>query len=336
MTARLGPLIIDIEGTTLAAREREMLCHPWVGGLIYFSRNFESRDQIRALSHEIQNTRRQARLGPLLIAVDHEGGRVQRFRDGFHEIPAMCTLGALWKDDNLDQQFEALARARALGRLMAQELADVGVGFSFAPVLDLNYGRSQVIGERAFHADPAVVARLASAFMHGLSLSGFRNCAKHFPGHGFSSADSHLELPIDDRPLEKILAMDCAPYGWLGSSAISAVMPAHIRYVKVDDRPAGFSPIWLKDILRKRLGFQGVIISDDLAMAGAAEVIREVTDRAQSAFSAGCDAALICNSPDLVAQVLEELPRRLPEFLHTSARQGLEGLLPLTHNGSAL
>lgn len=321
---RSGPLIIDVQGTTLTPSEREMLAHPWVGGVIFFTRNFESPAQIAALTKEIHQVARPNNGSRLLISVDHEGGRVQRFRQGFTEIPAMTTLGALWSEREEDQ-LAALAEARRLGYRLAKELRDVGIDFSYTPVLDLDWGRSEIIGERAFHRDPRVVSRLAGALMHGLAIAGMRNCAKHFPGHGWASADSHLDLPIDDRSLEEILRDDALPYALLGSPTISAVMPAHIRYSQVDQMPAGFSRIWLHDILRKRLGFEGVIISDDLSMAGAA-VLDDVVDRAEAAFEAGCDATLICNRPDLAERVLSALPTRMPGFLASDARRGLEAL----------
>jgi len=328
---RLGPFIIDVQGYSLTPDEREMLAHPWVGGVIFFTRNFESKEQIRALTREIHSIARPGSAGqggaPLLICIDHEGGRVQRFREGFTEIPSMASLGRLWDDDSPEVILSALAEARRLGHVLASELMEVGIDFSFTPVLDLDWGRSEIIGERAFHSDPYVVSQLASALMHGLSLAGMNNCGKHFPGHGWAEADSHLALPVDERALELILEHDAAPYARIGSPTISSVMPAHIRYTQVDDAPAGFSKIWLQDILRARLGFDGVIISDDLSMAGAA-VLESVADRAETAFRAGCDATLICNRPDLAAQALDALPQRMPEFLNDPNRRGLERLRP--------
>lgn len=330
--SRLGPFIIDVQGVALTDQEREMLAHPWVGGVIYFTRNFESKEQIRSLSDQIHQIRRSSGGPPLLICIDHEGGRVQRFREGFTAIPSMATLGQMWAEGRADDQLAALARARQLGYTLASELIEVGIDFSFTPVLDLDWGRSEIIGERAFHRDPRVVSQLACAVMHGLSLAGMKNCGKHFPGHGWPSADSHLALPVDERPLEVILQADALPYARIGSPTLSSVMPAHIRYTQVDALPAGFSRIWLQDILRDRLGFQGVIISDDLSMAGAA-VLDDVADRAQAAFEAGCDATLICNRPDLAARALDELPRRMPGFLASTQRRGLEQLAPLRTDG---
>jgi beta-N-acetylhexosaminidase len=324
---RLGPFIIDVQGLALTLEEREVLCHPWVGGIIYFTRNFQSKTQIAALSAEIRSVRESKGLPPVLICVDHEGGRVQRFREGFTAIAAMGSIGALWQDTDTDSQLAALAMARQQGYVLAKELREVGVDFSFTPVLDLDWGRSEIIGQRAFHANPAVVAQLSAALMHGLLQAGMKNCGKHFPGHGWAVADSHLALPEDERSLEEILSQDALPYARIGSPTLSSVMPAHIRYTQVDDAPAGFSKIWLNDILRKRLGFEGVIISDDLSMAGAA-VLEDVADRAQAAFEAGCDATLICNRPDLAQRALEELPKRMPQFLNDPNRKGLELLLP--------
>ncbi len=325
--SRLGPFIIDVQGVSLASEEREVLLHPWVGGVIYFTRNFESRAQITALSQEIRHLRESKGLPRLLICVDHEGGRVQRFREGFTQICSMASIGKLWQEHDSESQLAALAMARQQGFLLAKELREVGVDFSFTPVLDLDWARSEIIGERAFHANPAVVAQLAAALMHGLLQAGMKNCGKHFPGHGWAVADSHLALPEDERSLQDIIANDALPYARIGSPTLSSVMPAHIRYPQVDDAPAGFSKVWLKKILREQLGFEGVIISDDLSMAGAA-VLEDVADRAQAAFEAGCDATLICNRPDLAQRALDELPNRMPQFLNDANRRGLELLLP--------
>lgn len=325
--SRLGPFIIDVQGVELSAHEREMLAHPWVGGVIYFTRNFESIAQIRELSRQIHEIKRPAGSAPLLICIDHEGGRVQRFREGFTAIPAMATLGQIWQPNNGQAQLAALAQARKLGHLLASELLDVGIDFSFTPVLDLDWKRSEIIGERAFHSDPHVVSLLAASLMHGLAIAGMKNCAKHFPGHGWATADSHHALPIDNRTLEQILNDDASPYAHIGSPAISSIMPAHIQYSQVDSSPAGFSKIWLQQILREQLGFRGVIISDDLSMAGAA-VLDDVADRAVAAFSAGCDATLICNRPDLAERALSVVPQRMPDFLNNPQRLGLELLRP--------
>ncbi len=292
-----GPVMVDVAGLTLTAHEIERLQHPHVGGVILFARNFASKEQLCALTSAIHAARDE----PLLIAVDHEGGRVQRFRDGFTRLPAMRVLGELWKRDVL----QATKVATAVGYVLAAELRACGVDFSFTPVLDLDYGQSAVIGDRAFDADPRVVTLLAKSLNHGLLLAGMHNCGKHFPGHGFVAADSHVAIPVDERPLEKILAQDAAPYDWLGSS-LTSVMPAHVIYPKVDKQPAGFSTVWLQKILRQQLGFDGVIFSDDLSMEGAT-VVGDIIARANAALGAGCDMVLVCNTPEQADLLLHGL-----------------------------
>lgn len=280
-----APVVLDIAGTTLDADDRRRLDHPLVGGLILFSRNWTHRQQLTELCGEIK-----AQRPDLLICVDHEGGRVQRFRtDGFTHLPPMRALGELWMKDAL----AATDAATACGYVLASELRACGVDFSFTPVLDLDWGPSGVIGDRAFHADARVVTMLAKSLMHGLLLAGMHNCGKHFPGHGFVAADSHVDVPVDRRSLKAILADDAQPYGWLGG-ALSSVMPAHVVYPKVDKLPAGFSSRWLKAILRGRLGFGGAIFSDDLSMEGAS-VAGSHTEGAIAALNAGCDLVLLCN-----------------------------------------
>lgn len=333
--ARLGPLIIDVEGLALTAEERERLAHPWVGGVILFARNFTDKAQLAALTHEIHAIR-PGLAGPqdevrLKISVDHEGGRIQRFRDGFTALPSFRSLTeslAITADGrvNVVDLERCLAHARRVAFTLASELKAVGVDFSYTPVLDLDHGRSQVISDRSFHRDPHVVALLAAATISGLRQAGFAHCGKHFPGHGWASADSHQDLPVDERSLEEVLDDDALPYGSL-SEELTAIMPAHVRFSQVDQMPAGFSRIWLQEVLRTRLGFRGVIISDDLSMAGA-EVLEDVVDRAQAAFLAGCDATLICNRPDFAIRVIDELPARMPDFLHSTVRRSLECLLP--------
>ncbi|MDR3454791.1 MAG: beta-N-acetylhexosaminidase [Rhodoferax sp.] len=284
-----APLIIDIAGLTLSKADRRRLKHPLTGGIILFARNWQDRAQLTALCRDIKKIRQD-----LLICVDHEGGRVQRFRtDGFTHLPPMRALGELW----LTQPMEATNAATACGYVLGAELRACGVDFSFTPVLDLDFGASSVIGDRAFGRDPRVVALLAKSLMHGLLQSGMANCGKHFPGHGFVRADSHTDVPVDRRSLKAILADDAAPYQWL-STTLSSVMPAHVIYPKVDARPAGFSSKWLGDILRGRLGFGGAIFSDDLSMAGARLLDgRSVsyTEAAVAALAAGCDMVLLCN-----------------------------------------
>lgn len=292
----LGPVMLDVVGTTLTEDDIRRIRHPLTGGVILFARNYENRRQLVDLNKAIQAVR-----PGVLIAVDHEGGRVQRFKsDGFTKLPAMCKLGELWDRDVLG----AIKAATDIGFVLAAELRACGVDLSFTPVLDLDYGESGVIGDRAFHRDPRVVSVLAKSLNHGLMLAGMANCGKHFPGHGFVKADSHVDIPVDERSLKEILADDAAPYGWLGLG-LAGVMPAHVIYPKVDKNPAGFSKKWLT-ILRRDFGFQGVIFSDDLSMEGAS-VAGGVVDGANAALSAGCDMVLICNSPDKADELLQGL-----------------------------
>jgi beta-N-acetylhexosaminidase len=296
----LGPVMLDVVGTTLTEDDIRRIRDPLTGGVILFARNFENRKQLIALTAAIHD----ARPG-VLIAVDHEGGRVQRFKtDGFTKLPAMRKLGELWDKDVL----EATRAATDVGFVLAAELRACGVDLSFTPVLDLDYGESGVIGDRAFHRDARVVSMLAKALNHGLTLAGMANCGKHFPGHGFVKADSHIDIPVDERGLKEIIREDAAPYGWLGLG-LAAVMPAHVIYPEVDKHPAGFSKKWLT-MLRKDFGFQGVIFSDDLSMEGAS-VAGGVVDGANAALSAGCDMVLICNSPDKADELLSGLKVKL-------------------------
>lgn len=286
-----GPLMIDIAGTELTDLDRERLCHPLVGGIILFSRNYRDRAQLRALCDEIHALREPS----LLIAVDHEGGRVQRFREGFTRLPPMRALGQLHDQD----KDAALAAAHAAGFVLAAELRACGVDFSFTPVLDLDYGPSRVIGDRAFHRDPAVVIALAAALGEGLKAGGMGTCGKHFPGHGYVIPDSHVELPVDDRPLAA-MAEDLLPYREL---ALDAVMAAHVIYECFDCNTAVFSNKWIT-YLRNNLKFYGVVFTDDLSMAGAG-VVGDMLTRVETAWAAGCDMLLVCNAPDAVAQVLD-------------------------------
>ncbi len=292
-----APLIIDIAGLTLTREDRQRLKHPLVGGMILFARNWQERAQLTALCSDIKKLRPD-----LLICVDHEGGRVQRFKtDGFTHLPPMRALGEMWLNDGKGGEGSGAMRATnaatACGFVLGAELRACGVDLSFTPVLDLDFGESGVIGDRAFSRDPRVVTLLAKSLMQGLLLSGMANCGKHFPGHGFVKADSHTDIPVDKRSLKAILADDAAPYGWLGT-ALASVMPAHVIYPKVDTRPAGFSSRWLNDILRGQLGFGGAIFSDDLSMAGARLIDGKEVSYAQAAvvaLTAGCDLVLLCN-----------------------------------------
>ena len=301
-TLERGPLMVDVVGHVLTASEKKRLQHPLVGGVILFARNFENRAQLVALTRSIH----QLRTPRLLIAVDHEGGRVQRFRsDGFTRLPTMRGLGEYW----MQAPLQAMRMASDVGYVLGAELRACDVDLSFTPVLDLDYGVSSVIGDRAFHRDPRVVAMLARALAQGLSFAGMAACGKHFPGHGAVSADSHLAIPRDPRSLKRILEEDAAPYQWLGDQVISSVMPAHVIYSKVDKNPAGFSEKWIKDILRTKLQYDGVVFSDDLTMEGAS-VAGDILARAKAALKAGCDMALVCNRPDLADDLLLRLSHR--------------------------
>lgn len=303
-----APLILDIAGTALTDTDRRRLAHPMMGGVILFARNWQDRAHLEALCDAIKSVRED-----LLICVDHEGGRVQRFRtDGFTHLPPMRAFGQMWMKDTGGAGSGAMAAtnaATAAGYVLGAELRACGVDFSFTPVLDLDFGESSIIGDRSLHRDPRVVALLAKSLMHGLLRAGMANCGKHFPGHGYVKADSHTDIPIDKRSLKAILADDAAPYAWL-NTALSSVMPAHVIYPKVDARPAGFSSRWLDDILRAQLGFGGAVISDDLSMAGARMLEgRELsfTDAAVEALNAGCDLVPLCNQSLGDGRALDEL-----------------------------
>jgi beta-N-acetylhexosaminidase len=298
---RLGPVMVDVGGLELTPDDVERLQHPQVGGVILFARNFAAPLQLIQLTHSIRELRTPA----LVIAVDHEGGRVQRFRHGFTPIPAMRELGKLFDRDPA----QGIAAARGCGFVMGSELQAHGVDFSFAPVLDVDYGESGVIGDRALHADPNVIAVLAEALQAGLNASGMMSVGKHFPGHGYVRADSHHEVPIDDRTLTEITARDLVPFQRLARSGMGGIMPAHVIYPKVDSKPAGFSAVWLQRILREKIGFEGLIFSDDLMMEGASTA-GGVVARANAALNAGCDMALLCNDPRSADSLLEGLERR--------------------------
>ena len=290
MTVELarGPVMLGIDGFELSAADRERLLHPLVGAVILFSRNYADRAQLAALTAQI----RALRAPTLLIAVDHEGGRVQRFREGFTAIPPMRTLGELWDRDVA----AAAAEARRLGEVIARELRAHGVDFSFTPVLDVDFGESAVIGDRAFSANPNAAAHLAVSLRTGLRAGGCAAVGKHFPGHGFVAADSHHEVPVDERPLAELLAHDLVPFAVLIEAGLEGVMPAHVVYPAVDAAPAGYSRIWIQDILRERFQFDGLVFSDDLGMAGAFTA-GDIVARAEAAMAAGCDMVLTCNEP---------------------------------------
>ena len=292
----IGPVMLDIEGTVLQREERELLKHPAVGGLVYFSRNYLSPDQLQALTAEVRDLRPE-----LLIAVDQEGGRVQRFRKGFTPLPAMQSFLPLF----MENRSVALSLLRDCGWLMAAELLAVGVDFSFAPVLDVDSDYCQIIGKRAFADDPEAVVVMAEAFIAGMHEAGMSATGKHFPGHGGVTGDSHLVLPTDRRHVSEIRQRDMHPFIQL-SSQLDAVMSAHIFYPAVDDNPASFSNVWLQQILRGELQFNGAIFSDDLSMAAAAS-LGSYIQRAQRALSAGCDMVLICNNRVAVVDVLDQL-----------------------------
>jgi beta-N-acetylhexosaminidase len=287
--------MLDVAGLELSTEDRERIGDPLVGGVILFARNYAATEQLEALTTAI----RAVRDPPLLIGVDHEGGRVQRFREGFSAVPPMRELGERWDRD------AAVAddQAERIGACIAGELSMRGVDFSFVPVLDLDYRRSTVIGNRALHRNPNAVAHLACALRRGLRGGGVAAVGKHFPGHGYVEADSHTEIPVDDRSLAVMEKEDLVPFRVLVSQGIEAIMPGHVIYPAVDALPAGFSRVWLQDVLRAQLGFDGLIFSDDLSMAGAKGVGGIVT-RAEAACTAGCDMVLVCNDPDGVSELL--------------------------------
>lgn len=311
-----APVVLDIAGTALSADDRRRIAHPLTGALILFTRNWASRAQLTGLIAEMKDLRPD-----LLVCVDHEGGRVQRFRsDGYTALPPMRSFGERWHRDDRGQPGSGALRASdaatAAGFVLAAELRACGVDLSFTPVLDLDHGRSQVVGSRAFHRDARVTTVLAKSLMHGLLQAGMANCGKHFPGHGWAEADSHVDAPRDTRSLSAILADDALPYAWL-SSTLTAVMPAHVIYPKVDARPAGYSARWLQQILRERLGFGGCIFSDDLSMAAARRVAGVKSadggdtlsygEAARLALDAGCDLALVCNQSLDGGRAVDEL-----------------------------
>lgn len=312
----IGPLMLDLTGLSLTSQERDLLTDPQVGGIILFTRNYRSGEQLDDLIAEIRALRPE-----IIIAVDHEGGRVQRFREGFTRIPAMQSLGQLYAQ----QPQQAIRAAQEIAWLLATELLEHDIDISFAPVLDLDYSVSQVIGDRAFADDPQVVVKLAGAFIEGFHKAGMAATGKHFPGHGAVAADSHLEIPEDKRSLSEIEDSDLLPFAQLASS-LDAVMPAHVIYTAVDEKPAGFSPVWLQQVLRSRLKFEGVIFSDDLSMEGAS-VAGDFSQRAEAALAAGCDMILVCNNREGAVEVLD--------YLNRSGIEASQRLARLKHNRQA-
>ncbi|MDR2508231.1 MAG: beta-N-acetylhexosaminidase [Candidatus Accumulibacter sp.] len=306
-----GPLMIDIAGLELDAGDRERLLDPNVGGLILFARNYHSPEQLLHLTRTVHALRSP----PLLIAIDHEGGRVQRCRDGFTRIPPMRRIGCLWQG----HPQRARDAAYAIGFVLAAELRACGVDLSFTPVLDLDWGRSAVIGDRAFHSDPEAVVQLAGALIAGLRRAGMAACGKHFPGHGWAEADSHTAIPVDERALDD-MAADLAPYRRL---ALDAIMPAHVIYSSIDDQPSGFSAYW-HAYLRNILEFDGAVFSDDLSMEGAC-VAGDGVARARAAWEAGCDMLPVCNAPGTV----DELLCRWSPSSGTRRRDRVEKLMPM-------
>ncbi len=300
MSDRIGALVIDLQGFHVTAEEKELLRHPMVGGVILFTRNYDHPSQLRELCASIRAARQQ----PLLIMCDQEGGRVQRFRNQFFQLPSLSFFGE-WYDKNPTL---ALELSRSAAWLMAREVLDAGIDFSIAPVVDLNKGLSSVIGTRAFHADPEVVYRLAHSYIQGMNEAGMTATIKHFPGHGSVQADSHLDIPVDERDLKVILEDDLQPFIQLIRDGVHSVLAAHIKFPKVDQQQVSFSKRWLQDILRDQLGFQGVILSDDLNMQGA-NISSDYADRVLAAREAGCDFALVCNNREGVIQVLDRLPQ---------------------------
>ena len=294
----LGPVMADVVGLELTADDVQRLQHPLMGGVILFARNFASPEQLKRLTASIHALREPK----LPIAVDHEGGRVQRFRDGFTSIAPMRVLGQRW--DASPQQ--AIALSENVGYVIGAELVNHGVDFTFAPVLDVDWGESGVIGDRAFHKNPDAIAALGQALITGMADAGMGSVGKHYPGHGYVRADSHHEIPVDDRSYEEIDKADLIPFRLLARQGMRAVMPAHVIYPQVDSKPAGFSAKWLKDILRGQLGFDGVIFSDDLSMEGASTA-GNVTQRAHAALDAGCDMVLLCNDPVRTDELLQGL-----------------------------
>ena len=290
-----GPVMADVAAFELTDVERERLLRPEIGGVILFRRNFQSVEQLKALVAQIKSLRQPE----LIIAVDHEGGRVQRFIHGFTRLPAMAVFGEMWQEQGAEA---ALLQAEETGWVLASELRACGIDLSFTPVLDLQWEQCAVIGNRSFAHEPEQVSELALALQRGLKRGGMNSCGKHFPGHGFVEGDSHHVLPQDERDFDTLWDADMVPFVRMAQAGMGAVMPAHVVYPRVDALPAGFSEYWLKNILREKIGFDGIVFSDDLTMEGACGV-GGIVQRTEISLNAGCDIALICNRPDLVDEL---------------------------------
>lgn len=294
----LGPVMLDVGGLYLTDQDRQRLLHPQTGGVILFSRNYESPAQLKALVDEIHALRNPR----LVVAVDQEGGRVQRFREGFQRLPAMGLLGDLY-DRNAQQ---AIDMAQTVGWIMASELLFYGIDLSFAPVLDLGHKISSVIGDRAFHTEPGIIVRLANGLIRGMNEAGMEAVGKHFPGHGSVEGDSHHVMPFDKRSKDSIMSYDLQTFRRVINNHLTGIMMAHVVYEQVDEKPAGYSSFWIQDVLRQQLNFEGIVFSDDLSMSGA-ESAGGYTNRAQVSLQAGCDMLLVCNNSQGADEVLESL-----------------------------
>jgi beta-N-acetylhexosaminidase len=299
----LGPIMCDIAGTELTIDDKRRLQHPMTGGVILFARNYSSLQQLTDLTTEIHSLR----IPSLLVAVDHEGGRVQRFKSNFTRLPAMRELGKIWDE----RPIRAHRLAQLTGYVLAAELRACGIDLSFTPVLDIDYQQSCVIGSRAFHRKPQAIGELAHSLMKGLKLGGMEAIGKHFPGHGYIQEDSHIEMPVDKRSYADIKMDDLIPFREMIKHGLAGIMPAHVIYPKVDSQPAGFSTVWLQKILRSELEFDGCIFSDDLSMEGAV-VAGNIVQRAEIALNAGCDMVLVCNDPYAEDKLLAELQWEMP------------------------